>query len=1078
MVHKRRLNSNLKLCCPSSLQYQITYNAFAVVPPPLPVDAPPGLFAEGRALATTSYLADTIGHRQVGTPGDVKASKYLYSQAKRIAIDARQHRPDLQVIVEKEIIAGALSRQHAFGFEISNVYNGLTNIILHIAPKEVEGEGGGHKEENKKAFSPKSVLVNAHYDSTIGSPGASDAASCVGIALEMARTIVANSSLPLSSPMIFLFNGGEETLMQASHGFMASSPFAQELGAFINLESTGPWGPDVLFQHTGDWTLRAYARTAPAPRGTTLGQDFFELGLIPADTDYRMFSYRHYGAVPGIDVAFLFDGTAYHSSRDETARIRPGTLQAMGENMLATALEFSRVLKTGDYRGEKHVGSSSQVNGGAATQENDEENNEGVTTGNSKLSRGHVFFDILSTYMVVYSHRTASFVHQIPLIVLLTLSLQTAARKVSSTVNGTSGNGSGTAGDGEAIASAAPSQERSGGGGGGGERRHRRTISAFEMVLDEQERQQHQQLKSKIPPPGPLLRHACTFLFSITSAILLPAFIGGSRAVILQTPIFWYSNHDVAFAMYIPAAIAGLLIPYYVATSSSSEIAKGANTNHHDIINIDTSSTSELSKACARSLGCALLFSLFASALTAIGMHSAYLFVAWALGAILAALLTPAAVFNNSKLEGSHKDERGEESAETAYTWRHVFILLASFILPILVSLPTALSIATHVMEKIGLAGAPPGRFGAAVPDTAVGALTGVGLVVATGTLVPYITVAVGRKRVKMLITVLLGTSISVAILGSSIRGTGAGSTSTSSSTSLGRHIQNLFSSNTTITSIKSHPYSYRSPKRLIIQHFHRHTQQGAVYDSFFTFSSLDAVPVEVALPEEVLNLPYAPYSNADWVALYPLNYLVTGTARKAPPPPRGYKTPSLKVIDAEEYSSALRGSASGGVLGSVWNMVKKTFVAAAEVSTSKADIDGGATSINGEVFNKKLNTRRIYLQLDTVRSAWAVMNITGDLSAWSLGSEIAIANRKDISTTSGTSGRHIPEQHMVRYASGVGTHQYKFWLEPKEDEKKIKIELFVKHIEPSVPAQKILDSMAEWVSPAAVTTWHSTWEF
>lgn len=37
--------------------------------------------------------------------------------------------------------------------------------------------------------------------------------------------------------------------------------FAGSLGAFINLESTGPLGPDVLFQNTGDWPLEAYARS-------------------------------------------------------------------------------------------------------------------------------------------------------------------------------------------------------------------------------------------------------------------------------------------------------------------------------------------------------------------------------------------------------------------------------------------------------------------------------------------------------------------------------------------------------------------------------------------------------------------------------------------------------------------------------------------------------------------------------------------------------------------------------------------------------------------------------------------------
>ncbi len=38
----------------------------------------------------------------------------------------------------------------------------------------------------------------------------------------------------------------------ACPGFMAGSKWADGIGAFINLESTGPGGPDVLFQHTGE----------------------------------------------------------------------------------------------------------------------------------------------------------------------------------------------------------------------------------------------------------------------------------------------------------------------------------------------------------------------------------------------------------------------------------------------------------------------------------------------------------------------------------------------------------------------------------------------------------------------------------------------------------------------------------------------------------------------------------------------------------------------------------------------------------------------------------------------------------
>ena len=56
-------------------------------------------------------------------------------------------------------------------------------------------------------------------------------------------------------------------------------------------------------------------------------QDIFDMGLLPADTDFRMFSYAHEGRWPGVDVAFLLDAAAYHTDRDTTDRIRQSTLQ-------------------------------------------------------------------------------------------------------------------------------------------------------------------------------------------------------------------------------------------------------------------------------------------------------------------------------------------------------------------------------------------------------------------------------------------------------------------------------------------------------------------------------------------------------------------------------------------------------------------------------------------------------------------------------------------------------------------------------------------------------------------------------
>ena len=79
--------------------------------------------------------------------------------------------------------------------------------------------------------------------------GASDCASQVGVMLETARVLISNPDLQLAAPVVFLFIGGEETFSQAAHGFMRHNK--RPLGVFLNLESTGPGGPDYVFQHTG-----------------------------------------------------------------------------------------------------------------------------------------------------------------------------------------------------------------------------------------------------------------------------------------------------------------------------------------------------------------------------------------------------------------------------------------------------------------------------------------------------------------------------------------------------------------------------------------------------------------------------------------------------------------------------------------------------------------------------------------------------------------------------------------------------------------------------------------------------------
>lgn len=112
----------------------------------------------------------------------------------------------------------------------------------------------------------------------------------------------------------------------------------------MNLESTGSGGGALLFQYSTPWALESYRQGARHPRGMVLAQEFFESGVIPADTDFRMFSIDHFGRYPGIDIATVMDATSYHTDRDRLDRLRPGSTQEYGETMFGLTQSFLEAL--------------------------------------------------------------------------------------------------------------------------------------------------------------------------------------------------------------------------------------------------------------------------------------------------------------------------------------------------------------------------------------------------------------------------------------------------------------------------------------------------------------------------------------------------------------------------------------------------------------------------------------------------------------------------------------------------------------------------------------------------------------
>jgi len=204
--------------------------------------------SEVNILGVAKYLSEDIGYRTVGTFEHALADAWMTQQAKIMQGECQKIVAKTERKLECEIWhqqgSGShrcilvfylwrnngliLSRFDMMGKRIYKTYVNLTNIIIRIS----DGTPAGKEH---------AILVNAHLDSTLPSPGAADDGLAVGVMLDVMRVLIntpdwsPEHSIVLcksiyisfySSEVLPVFNHAEESLQDSSHLFSTQHPIA------------------------------------------------------------------------------------------------------------------------------------------------------------------------------------------------------------------------------------------------------------------------------------------------------------------------------------------------------------------------------------------------------------------------------------------------------------------------------------------------------------------------------------------------------------------------------------------------------------------------------------------------------------------------------------------------------------------------------------------------------------------------------------------------------------------------------------------------------------------------------------
>ena len=178
-----------------------------------------------------------IGPRVGGSyQNEVLAVKLLLSFLENIQNNSL---PIHKIDIDVQRQSGHINIPKKYGYPVTCVFKGIQNVVVKLTAID---------QEEPSNY----LLLNSHFDSVSGSPGAGDDATMVATMLEILRKMT-QSTQTHKHGIVFLFNGYEENNLLGAYAFVIGHEWFKKVRTVINMEATSTTGQLLMFQSGPDY---------------------------------------------------------------------------------------------------------------------------------------------------------------------------------------------------------------------------------------------------------------------------------------------------------------------------------------------------------------------------------------------------------------------------------------------------------------------------------------------------------------------------------------------------------------------------------------------------------------------------------------------------------------------------------------------------------------------------------------------------------------------------------------------------------------------------------------------------------